>query len=155
MVNGVSVGNGDIKEVELTAYQPPGSNDRVLVRPTWNNLLDPNYQQQFTQTEESAMNVDEEVLCRHVVALQLQYYDLNSTQSWLQTWDSTTATPVNTLPTAVQITLQLQSPQKNRDGTPKLVTYTRIYQLPCIGASNDRRAAATGTSTGGITGGAE
>jgi type II secretion system protein J len=140
MVGGVSVGNGDIKEIELTAYTPQGRTDTILVRRTWNNLLAP--------TQE---NPDEEVLCRNVQSLTLQYYDGNGL-AWMPTWDSTTATPVNTLPTAVMVTLTLKSPVKNKDGSQPVVYYTRVFQLPCIGASNNSTTTSTppaGSSTGG------
>jgi hypothetical protein len=149
ILNGVPVANGDIKEIEITAYQPAGSTDRVLVHRTWNNLLDPQYQPQYQQT--NLQNADEEVLCRQVVGLTIQYYDGNG-QQWMPTWDSTAATPTNSLPTAVEVTLQLQSPNKNADGSPSVVSFTRVFQLPCVGATSSTSTATTATgasSTGG------
>ncbi|HET6251702.1 MAG TPA: type II secretion system protein GspJ [Tepidisphaeraceae bacterium] len=164
-VNGLSVGNGDIKEIVLTAYQPQGATPNpnggpptgVLVRRTWNNLLNtnPQYQPQYIQPDANgSCTGDEEVLCRNVVSLSFEYYDSNQ-QSWETSWDSTASQPVNTLPTAVQVTLVLESPDEIDPQThqPKQLTYTRIFQLACIGASNSTSTTGTTGTTG--TGGTQ
>jgi prepilin-type N-terminal cleavage/methylation domain-containing protein len=115
-------GNGEIKQVELTMYQPQGSNDHLLVLRSINNLSHP-----LTQPP-----ADEEVLCRHVVSFSLSYFDGST---WQDTWDSTSSQPANSLPMAVQVILAIETPDKNPDGTPVVITYTRVFGLPCTGAS--------------------
>jgi type II secretory pathway component PulJ len=134
--NQVAMGNGELKQIELTVSQPAGSNDIVLVRRTLNNLLSQNQQN----------DIDEEVICRHVVSFTAQYCD--ATGVWDTSWDSTAATPVNTLPTGVQVKLVLQSPLKNPDGSQQTVTYQRVFEIPAYGPSNDTTS--TGTVSGGI-----
>lgn len=129
--------NGEIKQIELTMYQPPGSTDHVLVRRTLNNLLNPNQE-----------IPDEEILCRHVHDFTLQYFDGNE---WQEVWDSTQND--NMLPLAVQVSLTLESPEKNRDGTPVLQRYTRIFQCPCYGETTDSPPTSVGTGNSTSTSG--
>ncbi|MDB5299919.1 MAG: hypothetical protein JWO87_1582 [Phycisphaerales bacterium] len=121
--------NGEIKHVELTVYQPTGSDDYVLVRRVWNNLLSP--------TQE---NPDEEVICRHVTAFNLRYFDGTA---WQDSWDSTQQS--NALPLAVEVTLGIDTLDLNPDGSPRYSQTVRVFPFPCTGKSNDT----TSTSTSG------
>ena len=44
------------------------------------------------------------------------------------------ADPANSLPLAVQVVLAVQTAESNPDGTPVIVTYTRVFAFPCTGA---------------------
>ena len=126
--------NGEIKQFELTCYQPTGSSDHILVRRTFNNLLSP------TGTSANAgrppsNGLDEEILCRNVQGLHARI--LRRHRIGRPTWDSTQASnqPANSLPLAVMVTLTLPSSDKtDAAGKPLLVNYTRIFQMPCNGA---------------------
>jgi type II secretory pathway pseudopilin PulG len=68
-------------------------------------------------------------ICENVLALNFQYFDGTN---WWPNWDSTQQE--NTLPTAVQVTLQLQppvvgTPKPNSPPTPYVIV--RIFQPPC------------------------
>ncbi len=125
-------GNGEIKQIELTSYQPANSADHVLVRRSLNNLLAPQQEQP-----------DEEVLCRHVSGFGVRYYDGTD---WLDNWDSTQQS--DSVPMAVEVTLALETADKNADGSPRIARYTRIFQLPCYGQSNDSTSSSSSSSSG-------
>lgn len=76
-----------------------------------------------------------QIVVRHVQAFEVRVYD---GQDWLDTWDSTTLQ--NTLPVAVQITLQIKQPataaQLAKGVEPKMYVMTRIFQLPCHAAAD-------------------
>lgn len=107
--------NGEIKQIELTLEQTP-SGDRVLVRRVTRNLL--------AQTLTNPPTPDEEVLCRGVKSFSLEY--LNGT-TWTPTWDSTAED--GTIPTAVQVTLQLDRPGPR--GQTQTLQFVRVFPLPC------------------------
>ena len=133
--------NGEIKQIELTMRRLDNtSNDHVLVRRAWNNLLAPQQE-----------NPDEEVLCRHVDSLNIAYFDGNA---WTDSWDSSTQSPAS-LPMAARVTLTLESGRLNPDGSPVLVRYTRIFQLPCYGGSSDdgTTSSEASVSSAGASGG--
>jgi type II secretory pathway pseudopilin PulG len=68
-------------------------------------------------------------ICENVLALNFQYFDGTS---WYPNWDSTQED--NTLPTAVQMTLQLQPPvvgTPNPNNPPVPYVVVRIFQPPC------------------------
>ena len=68
-------------------------------------------------------------LCDHVLALNFQYFDGTS---WWTTWDSTQQG--NTLPTAVEVTLQLQPPvvgQPDPNNPPAPYQVVRVFEPPC------------------------
>jgi prepilin-type N-terminal cleavage/methylation domain-containing protein len=114
-------GSGEIKMEEITLDQPKGtpSGQYSLVRKVTQNL-----------TSEQAVTPDEEVLCRNVAGLTLQYFDGTD---WNPTWDSTAED--NTLPAAVQITLNLASPTAT---DPKhTANYTRVFVLSSSTAAQD------------------
>lgn len=106
--------NGDIKKVELTVIVPDGSTDHVLVRRVTRNLL---------STTQPAP--DDEILCRGVGGFTVRYYD---GAEWTDTWDSTQQ--ADTLPAAVQITLQLDRPA-GPNQPPRQLLYTRVIPIPC------------------------
>jgi prepilin-type N-terminal cleavage/methylation domain-containing protein len=71
----------------------------------------------------------QENLCANVLSLHFQYFDGTS---WWNNWDSTQQG--NTLPTAVQVTLQLQPPVVGRPdpaNPPAPYEVTRIFEPPC------------------------
>ncbi len=107
--------NGEISRIELTWTVQQGFNDHVLVRRTSNNLL-----------ATDAENPDEEVICRGIWGFNIQYYDSNA-QTWNDSWDSTASN--NVLPSAVMVTLQLERPAPNNQ--TQILTYTRVFSLPC------------------------
>jgi type II secretion system protein J len=111
--------NGEIKRIEYTIVQPTGSSDYVLVRRVTRNLL-----------ADVQPAPDEEIICRGVKSFTLQYYDGSN---WNPTWDSTQED--NTIPAAVQLTLELQETPVN--GKPISVRYTRIIYLSASTASLD------------------
>ncbi|HWE93278.1 MAG TPA: type II secretion system protein GspJ [Tepidisphaeraceae bacterium] len=127
--------NGEIKQMELTVYQPQGSTDYVLVRRSLNNALAPVQE-----------NPDEEILCRHVLGFNLRYFDGTA---WQDSWDSTQLN--NTLPAAIEVTLSIDTLELDGDGKPRVSTTVRIFPFPCTGLSPD--AASTSTSGTSTTGG--
>jgi prepilin-type N-terminal cleavage/methylation domain-containing protein len=111
--------NGEIKMVEIKLDQPKGSNELCLVRKVTANL-----------TSESPLAMDEEILCRGVTGLTLQYFDGTD---WNTSWDSTQQD--NTIPAAVQMTINLQRGQAN--GQPRTLSFTRVFTLSCSTAAQD------------------
>jgi len=120
-----------MRHIELsvrTDVDPP-----VLVRRITRNLLS-------TTNDDT----EEEVLCRGVRSLAIRYFDGTN---WYDDWDSTTAD--NTLPVAVQITLEIQADpslpasQAQNQSTSRV---TRTIPLAC-GRSQD--ISDSDSSTGG------
>ena len=120
--------NGEIKFVQYLVEQPTGSNGFALVRQVTRNLLPPSVQPQ----------PDEEILCRNVSSLTIQYYDGSN---WNTTWDSTAEN--NELPAAVQVILEMEETAPS--GKTQLVRYTRNILLNCSMATLDP-AVNSGTS---------
>jgi prepilin-type N-terminal cleavage/methylation domain-containing protein len=120
-------GNGEIKMVELTVEQPQGSSDECLVRRVTSNL-----------TQEEPAKPDEEILCRGVTGFSLQYFDGSE---WNPTWDSTQED--NTIPAAVQVTLNISRPYNN--GQPHTLVFTRVFPISCSNAAMDSNVS---TATG-------
>lgn len=119
-------GNGEIKNIELTVTVEPGSTDQVLVRRVTRNLL-----------SQVQTNPDEEVICRKVAGFSVRYF---TGSDWVDTWDSTQED--NTLPVAVEVTLDLQQPD-----TPGGIYRTvRVFPLPCSTAASDPAVNAGGVS---------
>jgi hypothetical protein len=115
-----------IRRVDLlvrTDVKPP-----VLVRQVNRNLL-----------AQAEMPPDEEVLCRNVRSFSLRYFDGTL---WQDAWDSTTMGDV--LPTAVEMTLDIDYPQKPGQ-PPSPYRVIRVIPLACAKPATDT----TGT-TGGI-----
>ena len=87
-------------------------------------------------------------MCDNVLALNFQYFDGTN---WWPNWDSTQQD--NTLPTAVQVTLQLQPPilgQPDPNNPPTPYVVVRIFQPPCgpttVGNAIEALPASAGTS---------
>ena len=90
----------------------------------------------------------QENLCANVLSLNFQYFDGTN---WWPNWDSTQQG--NTLPTAVQVTLQLQPPilgQPDPNNPPTPYVVVRIFQPPCgpttVGNAIEALPASAGTS---------
>ena len=89
-------------------------------------------------------------ICDNVLALNFQYFDGTN---WWPNWDSTQQD--NTLPTAVQVTLQLQPPvvgqpePEHESAEPLPYVVVRIFQPPCgpttVGNSVEGLPSAAGT----------
>ncbi len=111
----------DIRMVTYSLVPQPNDTTGTLFllqRSITTNLLAP---------EPPAPQVDN--ICENVLALNFQYFDGTN---WWPNWDSTQED--NTLPTAVQVTLQLQPPllgppDPNNPPIPYVVV--RIFQPPC------------------------
>lgn len=127
--------NGEIKQVEITSYLPDDgiTTQHLLVRRTLNNLI-PGLVQE---------NPDEEVLCRNVYGFNLRYWDGTD---WQDNWDS--AQYDKSLPQAVEVALSLETPDKEADGSPHIARYTRVFQLPCYGPSNNSVSGAVSSGAG-------
>ena len=110
----------DIRLVEYTLVADGSSND--LVRRVTSNLLPP--------TGENLPVGDQEVLCRGVRSLAIEYYDGTD---WTDTWDSTQQTSsmgsqqAQLIPVALRVTLVLEPLTAN--GVP--IQLERSIALPC------------------------
>jgi len=83
---------------------------------------------------------DEEIICRGVSSFTLQYFDGSN---WNPTWDSANVED-NTVPVAVQVTLELNPPAGAKpNATPQ--QFIRVFTLPCSTAATDP-AVNSGTS---------
>jgi len=117
-------GNGEIKQVELTVQTTPDGTDHVLVRRVTRNLL-----------SEIQVDPDEEIICRGVSSLSLSYF---TGSQWQDTWDSTQED--NTIPVAVEVTLELQRPTAAGGATGqdmRTLRFTRVFTLSCSTAAQD------------------
>ncbi|HVS72938.1 MAG TPA: type II secretion system protein GspJ [Phycisphaerae bacterium] len=92
--NGLSSGpyNADVKQVEYTVA-PDDSGTPCLIRYVTSNLL-----------ADIQPDPDQEIICRGVQSFNVEYFDGTT---WESSWDSTSTDPVNELPVAVRITLEL------------------------------------------------
>ena len=110
---------GDLRKVELYLNTPPNDTAPALYRRLTANLL-----------ASQQPVVHEQVLCRRVKALNLNYYD--GTQ-WQPAWDSTANN--NVLPAAVQVIVEFEC-DGDKAGKPEQAvqpTYrtTHIFALQC------------------------
>jgi len=111
----------DIRQVTYSLAPQPNDTTGTLFllqRSITTNLLAPETPQPVVDN-----------ICEHVLALNFQYFDGTN---WWPNWDSTQED--NTLPTAVQVTLQLQPPvvgQPNPNNPPTPYVVVRIFQPPC------------------------
>jgi len=121
---------GDIRGIEYTTV-PGTNNGQNLVRRVTSNLL-----------AQVVVTPPDEVLCQNVDSLEFWYYDGTD---WQDSWDSTTASPANTLPVAVKFTLTLLPASPGAQ--PQ--TTTRIIALSCYKPQN--QTAPTATPSGGAT----
>jgi len=116
--------NGEVKRVELTMDTDAAGAGHVLLRRSWRNLL---------ALSEVQPKCDEEVLCRHVTAFHLRYF--NGT-NWLDTWDSTQVD--NTVPAAVEVTLEFRMPGDSSVTKPTRIV--RVLGVSCSTAATDPAA---------------
>jgi hypothetical protein len=118
--------NSEIKQVEYTVEEVQdlvtGGTVPALVRNTTRDMLEGDSYDDVTPTQE--------VICRDVVGFYCQYYD---GEEWNDTWDSTESN--NELPVAVMVTLSLARPTDTNPG--RVLTYTRVFTLPCSGTMFD------------------
>jgi len=117
-------GVGDVKYVELGCEPSDDGKTQVLVRLITTNLRPPR-----------AVEPVREVLCRGVFALNLRYF---SGSQWADNWDSTTED--NTLPCAVEVTLQLDDARQGDPpwrgdavASPAVGGYrvSKVFLVPC------------------------
>ncbi len=113
---------GGIGKVALLLEEDTETKDGtyLLLRQVTTNLLAPN-----------TVQVDEQVLCRDVVSLNLRYFDGTN---WLDDWDSTA--DANSLPRAVEVDLEVA----RHDKYSKELQKRRLLQsfvVPCQTESTD------------------
>jgi type II secretion system protein J len=114
--------NGEIKNIEITVITPVNSTDHVLVRRVTRNLLNLN----------TTATPDPEFICGHVNSFTVLYF--NGTD-WETTWDSIAED--NTLPVAIQVTLNIDRDDSAAPGGVQTYSYTRVYPVPCSTAEFD------------------
>lgn len=129
---------GGIGKVNLLLEEDSETKDGtyLLLRQVTTNLLAPRVEE-----------VDEQILCRDVVSLNLRYFDGTS---WADEWDSTTDS--NSLPLAVEVDLEVA----HRDKYSKELEKRRLLQsfaIPCQSAAATDEETASGTSGGNSSGG--
>ncbi len=112
---------GDIRLVEFALTTAENETDGTLVRRITTNLLSPN-----------VVTPVEEVLCRGVLSFNLRYYDGTT---WQDSWDA--ASHSNTLPLAVEATLEIRPPA----GASAAVTASTTTTTMLTGASGYRSTA--------------
>lgn len=109
-------GTGDVRMIELVCEPEEDGTGMVLLRRTTVNLLAP------TINEPA-----EEVLCRGVHAFGLRYFD---GVDWQDSWDS--GARDNTLPSAVEVTLELEAEGDQRTEMDAGGYWTsRVFLIPC------------------------
>ena len=107
-------GGQGIRKLEFLLIPSEDGLDSTLVRRVTANLLAP-----------VAPDPYEEVLCRHVVSLNLRYFD---GAAWLDAWDSTLQD--NALPLAIEASIQIRTPDSTQ-AEPETRQLTRVFPLPC------------------------
>ena len=107
-------GTGDVRMVELSCEPAEDGMSMVLVRRVSRYLL-------ATTVEEA----EPEIICRGVRALDLKYCDGTE---WQDSWDSTTRD--NTLPLAVEVTMELAPEDATEDGEDGYVV-VRVLPVAC------------------------
>ena len=124
-------------ELALEEDEDTENNDRgnyKLVRRITTNLLSPR-----------ATEPEEQVLCRNVKSLNLQYFDGDG---WQEEWDSTA--DANSLPLAMEIDIQVFYKTKSSDKEPQVRRLIQSFAIPCGGASQEESQTDTsGSGTGG------
>lgn len=116
-------GTGDVRMVELSCEPAEDGMSTVLVRRVTRYLL-------ATTVEEA----EPEVICRGVRTLDLKYYDGTD---WQDSWDSTTRD--NTLPLAVEVTMELVAEDATEDGEDGYVV-VRVLPVACGAKPEEARA---------------
>lgn len=92
---------GGIGLIEFSLIEPVNEDTYVLVRNVTDNI----------QAEDEQEPV-EEVICRHVRALNFRYYD---GLRWYEEWDSTEQ--LDALPMAVEVTLEMEPHEESTDAS--------------------------------------
>lgn len=111
----------DVRREELALVVQPNEAEGVLVRRITTNLFSP-----------ELLTPREEVLCRHVLAFNLRYFDGTL---WQDTWDA--ATHSNALPNAVELSIEVQrahAPAPSDTSAPAAADgyrATRVLPLAC------------------------
>jgi len=118
----------DVRRIELALTLPVDEDAPVLVRRTTFRLLAPETPQPM-----------EEVLCRHVFAFNLRYFDGSQ---WLDAWDSTVQD--NALPVAVELTIKVERDAAEQDERAGY-RVVRIFVLPCSTAAEGTDVAQVGS----------
>ncbi|MCY2925821.1 MAG: type II secretion system protein GspJ [Planctomycetota bacterium] len=126
---------GDVRKVEYSCDEAADRSGVNLVRHVTSNLL-----------SEKEVAPREEVICRGVRSFTLRYFDGTN---WQATWDSTTVD--NALPTAVEITLELQPADKN--ALPGAAGYRLCRTVPIPCGQGTSASGTTTTTTGGAAAG--
>ncbi len=111
---GETEATGDVRMVELYCQPADDGTGLSLVRRITSNLLAP-------RVEEPP----EEVLCRGLWSFNLRYFDGSD---WQDSWDS--GAQDNVLPLAVEVTIQLQSDQKDEQDIAGYRT-SEVFLVPC------------------------
>jgi prepilin-type N-terminal cleavage/methylation domain-containing protein len=127
---------GGICMIELAIVKESDSeNDKYqLVRRVTTNLLSPR-----------TVEPEEQVLCRNVRSLNIQYFD---GFSWLDEWDSTAHD--DTLPQAINIDLQIEYEPREQSSTHKgqVRRLSQSFSIPCgVSEEEDSQYAALLTSS--------
>jgi hypothetical protein len=123
-------GVGDIKMVEFFCQPADDSSGNVIVRQVTTNLL-------ALRTAEPI----QETICRGVKAFTLRYFDGSA---WQDVWDSTTQG--NVLPTAVEVTIELNEPAISSRGDAGY-RMTRVLLIPCGQAAANTASTGASSST--------
>lgn len=121
-----SPGGADADTLSLHLAKPAGDQTPGDVRQVSYQLSDDGLLVRHERSDLLAVLADEPqetVLCRGVVSLNMRYFD---GAQWLDAWDSTARE--NTLPTAVEVVLELVPPDQP-DAAPR--KWTRLYVIPC------------------------
>jgi general secretion pathway protein J len=107
-------GEGDVRLVDFYCQQADDSNQMELVRDVT-----------IARPVEVVAEPTQEVICRGVKSFSLRFFDGTT---WQESWDSTTVS--NVLPTAVEITIELDTPSSS---TQEETGYrmTRVIRPAC------------------------
>ncbi len=121
----------DIVQVELLLTPSYDNQTNCLVRRTTVNLL-----------PSATPEYHEEILCRNVASLNLNYYD---GYDWLDSWDSTAME--DTLPQAVEITIDIRQPApKNQPEYENYYSATRVFLVHCSQIDSGQRTMQQGSN---------
>jgi prepilin-type N-terminal cleavage/methylation domain-containing protein len=116
----------DMRKVELSVETAADDPLPVLMRRVTTNLLASN-----------TPLLREQILCRRITTFNIRYFD--GTQ-WLDSWDS--AGEDNTLPTAVEVTLEFARDQESQFAPARGFRMSRVYALRCGVSIQDASAEA-------------
>ena len=137
-----TAGDGEVRKVQYYITAPDGpQGEQLLCRKVIHNLLAP---------EEPPG--DEEVVLRGIAGFSVQYWD-SSTATLMTSWDSTQQD--NAMPTMVAIEIDLNRPDPTLppDSPPRLLSFTRRFQIPCAVAQPANVSGLSGSGLGSSGGG--